>query len=165
MVQLPAPIVPAEWWDDRWGTCGHRRLAVDSIICPFAQDIVPSDETRTKLRRHVLHWRSVQTAVTLTLALNAVTELPPLSIHNPLFLSPSNLYILSPVYGIHATQPISSNHLITPYLSRTTPLYLADLLNWYAQLGMPKPFKFRPSHGAAVGCCIGCEAGWERRTI
>ena len=104
----------AEWWDDRSRTYGHQR-PVNSVICPFAQDIVPSDEKRTKPRRHAQHWRGV-TAVTPMPTPIAVTEFPPSSVRDLLLLS-LNPYVLPPAYGVHATQPISSNHLITPYLS------------------------------------------------
>ena len=70
-----------------------------------------------------------------------VTEPPSLSIRNS-FLSSSSPYALRPAYGVHATQPISSNHFITPYLSRITPSasYLANSLNSHTHLRMPKPF-------------------------
>ncbi|KII84205.1 hypothetical protein PLICRDRAFT_58008 [Plicaturopsis crispa FD-325 SS-3] len=43
---------------------------------------------------------------------------------------------------MHTTAPVPSAHLITPYTSVITPssTYLADPLNSYAHLGMPKPF-------------------------
>jgi len=132
----------------------------------IAQDIVPS-ETRTKLRRHAQHWQGV-TAATPTPTPIAVTELPPLSIHSPLLLSSSNPYVLPPPYGVHATQPISPNHFITPYLSRITPStsYLADPLNAYAHLGMPKPFVhlMGPPLGLALDARQVGNGGWFVRS-
>ena len=81
------------------------------------------------------------TAVSPTPAPIAVTEFPLSTIHNALLLS-SNPYVLPPVHEVHATQPIASNHLIVHYLSRITrsASYLADPLNSYAHLRMPRPF-------------------------
>ena len=141
VVQQPTPVIPAP----NGGTTDEEHVDIDEpwtqSYVHIAQDIVPSDETRTKLRRQAQHWRGV-TAVTPTPAPIAVTELPSATIHNPFFLSSLNPDVLPPAYGVHATQPISSDHLITPYLSRITPStsYLADPLNAYAHLGMPKPF-------------------------
>ena len=140
--QLPTPVIPAP---NGGTTDEEQHVDIDEpwtqAYVHIAQDIVPSDETRTKLRRHAQHWRGV-TAVTPTPAPIAVTELPSASIHNPFLPSSLNPDVLPPAYGVHATQPISSDHLITPFLSRITPStsYLADPLNAYAHLGMPKPF-------------------------
>ena len=109
---------------------------MDSVVCPYCSRYY---ETSSKLR-HAQHWRGI-TAVTPTPAPIAVTELPSASVHDPL-LSSLNPDVLPLAYGVHATQPISSDHLITPYLSRITPStsHLADPLNAYAHLGMPKRF-------------------------
>ncbi|KAG5640400.1 hypothetical protein DXG03_008804, partial [Asterophora parasitica] len=47
-----------------------------------------------------------------------------------------------PTYAVHTTTPIPSHSYIAPYPSVITPsaTYLADPLNAYAHLGIPKPF-------------------------
>jgi hypothetical protein len=145
VLQPPTPVVPAPNGTNSGNDDEHVDIDepwTQSYV-HVAQDIVPNDDTRSKLRRHAQHWRGV-TAVTPspTPAPIAVKELPASSTHNPLLISSSNPDVLPPAYGVHATQPIASNNLITRYLSRITPSasYLADPLNWYAHLGMPKPF-------------------------
>ncbi|KDR68990.1 hypothetical protein GALMADRAFT_77771, partial [Galerina marginata CBS 339.88] len=100
----------------------------------ITQDIIPNDETRTKLRRQAQHWRGI-TAVT-------ASPVPPTSTHNPLLSFHTHPGVLPPTYGLHTTLPIPASRLITPYTSTITPSasYLADPLNAYAHLGMPKPY-------------------------
>ncbi|KAF5367560.1 hypothetical protein D9758_003644 [Tetrapyrgos nigripes] len=64
---------------------------------------------------------------------------------NPNQPTPSNLpphLLRPPTYALHATSPIPCSSLITPFPSTITSsaTYLADPLNAYAHLGMPKPY-------------------------
>jgi len=130
-----------------------------------AQDIVPEDQMRTKLRRNAQHWRGV-TAVTpsSTPAPIAVKELSPSSTHNSFLISSSKPYVLPTAYGVHATEPVASSL----YLSPITPSasYLTDPLNSYAHLGMPKPFVHlvEPPFGLALDAMqVGNEGRFVRR--
>ena len=61
---------------------------------------------------------------------------------NPFLSQNSNPLVLPPAFSLHTTQAIPSHSLITPFHSCITPssMYLADPLNAYANLGMPKPY-------------------------
>ncbi|KIM74438.1 hypothetical protein PILCRDRAFT_34213, partial [Piloderma croceum F 1598] len=95
---------------------------------PITKDLIPHQQTLDKLRRQATHWRGI----------TALQPPPQTSIH-PL---PHTHQILPPSYTLHTTSPLPQNTLITPYTSTITPssTYLADPLNAYAHLGMPKPF-------------------------
>ncbi|KAG1838583.1 hypothetical protein DFJ58DRAFT_733750 [Suillus subalutaceus] len=60
--------------------------------------------------------------------------------------SPSQLHtnplVRPPTYSLHTTTPVPSSSYIAPFTCAITPSasYLADPLNAYAHLGMPKPF-------------------------
>ena len=99
-------------------------------------DIVPSAETREKLRQQAHHWRGV-TALHDPLPRTAIRPLPPSS-----FANPARASVRPPAYAVHASQPIPADGLVAPYTSTITPsaAYLSDPLNSYAHLGMPKPF-------------------------
>ncbi|GBE86759.1 SET domain-containing protein, partial [Sparassis crispa] len=109
------------------------------------KDIVPSDDTRDKLRRVATHWRGVT-----ALESNAILPTPPIglaqlplsSLSHPSMFSHTNLSVRPPSYAIHASQPIPSTNFISPFTSTVIPstAYLSDPLNAYAHLGMPKPF-------------------------
>jgi len=114
------------------------RRAVDSVVCPYCSRYCPQrrDEDQTT------------TCPAMARCYGCYTDSSAHRCHRTPFREytrPTPLIesdVLPPTYGLHATQPISSDHLITPYLSRITPStsYLADPLNAYAHLGMPKPF-------------------------
>ncbi|KAF9545799.1 hypothetical protein CPC08DRAFT_649265 [Agrocybe pediades] len=119
------------------------------------EDIIASEETRQRLRKQAQDWRGV-TAVAVHPSSSSpststpnpdaapikIKQLPPQTAYNPHLLPTSNPDILPPTYTVHTTQPIPTEHLITPYTSFITPSsqYLADPLNAYAHLGMPKPY-------------------------
>ncbi|EPS98053.1 hypothetical protein FOMPIDRAFT_1078601, partial [Fomitopsis schrenkii] len=120
-------------------------------------DIVPHDETRDRLRRVATRWRGVTslqpssseptTPAVLELGdyqsspLINLRPLPPSSFLPAISanLDPS---VRPPSYAAHTVRPIPSSSMITPYTSTITPstVYLADPLNAYAHLSMPKPF-------------------------
>ncbi|KAF8888480.1 hypothetical protein CPB84DRAFT_1684214 [Gymnopilus junonius] len=106
----------------------------------ITEDIIPNDETRYKLRKQAQNWRGV-TAISTPPPAVAVKELPPQTTYNPLLTHNSNPNVLPPTYGVHTTLPIPTDRLITPFTSAITPsvAYLADPLNAYAHLGLPKP--------------------------
>ncbi|PPQ71925.1 hypothetical protein CVT26_007185 [Gymnopilus dilepis] len=116
----------------------------------ISEDIIPSDETRQRLRKQAMNWRGITAVSTPSASASAMTppppvavkELPPQTTYNPLLTLNSNPSVLPPTYGLHTTAPIPSDKLITPYTSSITPSssYLSDPLNAYAHLGMPKPF-------------------------
>ncbi|KAF9522011.1 hypothetical protein CPB83DRAFT_737818, partial [Crepidotus variabilis] len=118
----------------------------------IAEDIIPSDDTRSKLRQQAANWRGI-TALGSTPAVVPSTTLtltPPISIKpiplqttlNPFLSHNLNPHVLPPSFALHTTQPIPSQTLITPFRSCVTPssAYLSDPLNAYAHLGMPKPY-------------------------
>lgn len=123
----------------------------------IAQDIVPNDDTRAKLKRQAADWRGITAISTSSFphdsafipssALHtaspiSIKPLSPQSSLNPFLSQNSNPLVLPPAFSLHTTQPIPSDALITPFRSCITPSssYLADPLNAYAHLGMPKPF-------------------------
>ncbi|KAI8996216.1 hypothetical protein BD414DRAFT_533930 [Trametes punicea] len=128
---------------------------------PITKDIVKSDDARDRLRRVATDWRGVSaispSPISLTPGCSTPALLTPDAIpsHPPITLQPlpnnsassslfahGNTSVRPPSYAVHATQPIPSSKLIAPYPSTiiSTAAYLADPLNAYAHLGMPKPF-------------------------
>ncbi|KAI0937997.1 hypothetical protein AcV7_003314 [Taiwanofungus camphoratus] len=126
------------------------------------KDIIPNDDTRDKLRRVATHWRGVTalhsnppTPVSpystpalmspdsiSTSSQISLQPLPKSSIsHSPLGMN-LNPSVRPPSCSVHATHPIQSSKLITPFTSTiiSSTAYLSDPLNVYAHLGMPKPF-------------------------
>ncbi|EGO28711.1 hypothetical protein SERLADRAFT_366408 [Serpula lacrymans var. lacrymans S7.9] len=128
---------------------------------PITKDIIPHQETHAKLRRQAQHWRGV-TALESNASLSphdttpirlsesplpqpsqtAIQPLPTSSYSHPTLSPNTNPSVRPPSYALHTTMPISSAHLIAPFTSTIIPsaAYLADPLNAYAHLGMPKPF-------------------------
>ena len=98
---------------------------------PVTHDVVPSEVTRKKLRRHAQNWRGITAIEPWSPPHITVQRLPT-----------EDVAVRPPSYAVHTTQPIPSEHLITPFVSTITPsaVYLSDPLNGYAHLGMPKPF-------------------------
>ncbi|KAF8644371.1 hypothetical protein AX16_008504 [Volvariella volvacea WC 439] len=123
---------------------------------PIAQDIIPSSDTRDKLRRQAQHWRGItalspsspnpMAAVYLPpnhpAPPTSVQPLPSSSYNHPALSLYTNHSVRPPSYSVHTTTPIQSKQYIAPFVSTITPTssYLADPLNAYAHLGMPKPF-------------------------
>ncbi|RDB18892.1 SET domain-containing protein 3 [Hypsizygus marmoreus] len=136
------------------GGNGHKRKRRGSMVAPPAvveddvdvvvdidepwshsyvhitEDVVPTVSTREKLQRHAQNWRGIT-------AIDPFPP-PPVVVH-PL---PDSACVRPPAYAVHTTAPIPSEAIITPFTSTITPSseYLADPLNAYAHLGMPKPF-------------------------
>lgn len=122
---------------------------------PISSDILHPD-AREKLRRHAHHWRGI-TALsspsddpTTPVFLSQIDQPSPTTLRQlpstvfshssiSLFTNPA---VLPPAYAMHTAAPVPSDHFITPFTSSITPSssYLADPLNAYAHLGMPKPF-------------------------
>lgn len=107
----------------------------------ISEDIVPNDDTRTKLRQQAKNWRGV-TALDVSTPPISVKPIPPHSTLNPFLSHNLNPSVLPPSFALHTTQPIPSQSLITPFRSciRPSAVYLSDPLNAYAHLGMPKPY-------------------------
>jgi hypothetical protein len=102
---------------------------------PIATDNVHPD-ARATLRRYSKDWRGLSALTThsqLTLR-----QIPPASLCIPY----SNPDVLPPTYSLHTTTAISAHDFIAPFTSSIIPSssYLADPLNAYTHLGMPKPF-------------------------
>ncbi|KAG6864390.1 hypothetical protein C0991_009955 [Blastosporella zonata] len=106
-------------------------------LAPHANTI-PSPDTRAHL--HLLaasqHWRGVSA---LTSYSPTSSPAPPQTALSPL---PSPSPIHPPSYTLRTLSPLPARTLITPLTSQITPsaTYLADPLNAYAHLGLPKPF-------------------------
>ncbi|KAF8188746.1 hypothetical protein BJ912DRAFT_851154 [Pholiota molesta] len=150
----PPPAVPQQPGDEE-----HVDVDAEGWKATYVQithDIVPDDDTRTKLRRAAQHWRGIT-------AISSPPPSPPLAIR-PLPPSPSlnpssstthpashspnttnNTHHPSacrpPAYAAYTTRPIPSSALLTPFPSTITPAshYLREPTNGYAHLGMPKP--------------------------
>lgn len=121
----------------------------------IVHDIIPNDDTRAKLRHQAAHWRGV-TAVSSSpqnpaiVPSSSLDSPPPVSIKplspqsslNPFLSQNSNPLVLPPAFSLHTTRAIPSRSFITPFRSCVMPssAYLADPLNAYAHLGMPKPY-------------------------
>ncbi|KZP29473.1 hypothetical protein FIBSPDRAFT_727345, partial [Athelia psychrophila] len=99
---------------------------------PIAADLVPQHSTRDQLTRHAQNWRGV----------TAIAPPPPPPIAVASVPHPSASSARPPSYALHTTGPVPPASLIAPYASTvtSTSAYLADPLNAYAHLGMPKPF-------------------------
>ncbi|TFY56881.1 hypothetical protein EVJ58_g7370 [Rhodofomes roseus] len=121
------------------------------------QDTIPHDETRDRLRRVATRWRGVtalkpSTSEPTTPAIldpgdfqpSPLINLRPLSSSSYLPSISANLdpSVRPPSYAAHTVRAVPSSGMITPYTSTITPstAYLADPLNAYAHLSMPKPF-------------------------
>ncbi|EEB95810.1 hypothetical protein MPER_05163, partial [Moniliophthora perniciosa FA553] len=93
-------------------------------------DVIPNPSTLQHLNLH-RSWRGV-TAIS-----SPPPSSPPVVVH-PLPTPP----VLPPSFALHTSTPIPREAFITTYPSVITPsaAYLADPLNAYAHLGMPKPF-------------------------
>ncbi|KAG1807175.1 uncharacterized protein BJ212DRAFT_1282445 [Suillus subaureus] len=106
---------------------------------PITKDIVTT-EAHARLRRQAQAWRGV-TALSPPIHPNR-TQIHPV----PPAPSPSQLHtnplVRPPTYSLHTTTPVPSSSYIAPFTCAITPSasYLADPLNAYAHLGMPKPF-------------------------
>ncbi|KAG1733729.1 hypothetical protein EDB19DRAFT_1730188 [Suillus lakei] len=106
---------------------------------PITKDIVTT-EAHARLRRQAQAWRGV-TALSPPIHPNR-TQIHPV----PPTPSPSQLHtnplVRPPTYSLHTTTPVPSSSYIAPFTCSITPSasYLADPLNAYAHLGMPKPF-------------------------
>ncbi|KAF8160301.1 hypothetical protein BJ912DRAFT_327011, partial [Pholiota molesta] len=141
----PLPAVPQQPGAD------EEHIDVDaegwrSTYVQITHDIVPDDDTRTKLRRAAQHWRGIT-------AISSPPPSPPLAIRplpsspapTPISSSTNNTYPSSscrpPAYAAYTTRPIPSSSLLTPFPSTITPAssYLREPTNGYAHLGMPKP--------------------------
>ncbi|KXN90228.1 SET domain-containing protein 3 [Leucoagaricus sp. SymC.cos] len=119
----------------------HTEQPATQSYVPIHADIVHPDACAS-LRRHAAHWRGVSAL--------APVVLPPDHIPPPTALrqlpSPAmpftNPDVLPPAFALHTTAAIPANSYIAPFTSTITPSssYLADPLNAYAHLGMPKPF-------------------------
>lgn len=106
---------------------------------PITKDIVTA-EAHARLRRQAQAWRGIT-------ALSSPTHPSRTQIHPvPPTSSPSQLHtnplVRPPAYSLHTTTPVPSSSYIAPFTCAITPSasYLADPLNAYAHLGMPKPF-------------------------
>ncbi|KAI0820106.1 hypothetical protein BC628DRAFT_1423178 [Trametes gibbosa] len=126
---------------------------------PIPKDIVTSDDARDRLRRFSADWRGVSaispspsltpgSSTPALLTPDAVPSHPPISLQPlpnnssyPSLFASGNPSVRPPLYTVHATQPIPSSKYIAPYPSTivSTAAYLADPLNSYAHLGLPKP--------------------------
>jgi hypothetical protein len=113
---------------------------------PITTDIVPQQDTRLKLQRQAQHWRGVTALAPIRVYQDppptTILPLPKSSFSHPTLSLNTNPSVRPPSYAMHTTTPIASSHFITPYASTIVPTstYLADPLNAYAHLGMPKPF-------------------------
>lgn len=107
---------------------------------PVTHDVVPHRQTRDKLERAAHSWRGV-TALDPP-ARTTLQPLPASSFSHPTLSLCTNPAVRPPSYAVHAAEPIPREKMITPYHSTIIPssAYLADTLNAYAHLGMPKPF-------------------------
>ena len=119
-------------------------------------DEIPHQHTRDRLKRLAQDWRGVTaldnddptSPVVLTpndIPLHphaTLRPVPPSSLSHSTLSLHSNPSVRPPTYAVHTTKPIPSKSLIAPYVSTIVPSshYLADPLNAYAHLSMPKPF-------------------------
>lgn len=119
-------------------------------------DEIPQQHTRDRLKSLAQHWRGVTALdgddpnypVLLTpddIPLHphaALRPVPPSSLSHSTLSLHTNPSVRPPTYSVHTTKPIPSKSLIAPYVSTIVPSahYLADPLNAYAHLSMPKPF-------------------------
>lgn len=111
-------------------------------------DNIPHKSTRDRLQRQAQQWRGVTALSPVIVPPNY--SLPPTTIQplssqsasNPALSLHTNHFVRPPTYAFHTVAPVPSEHYITPFTSTITPTstYLADPLNSYAHLGLPKPF-------------------------
>ncbi|KAG2131668.1 hypothetical protein DEU56DRAFT_454058 [Suillus clintonianus] len=106
---------------------------------PITKDIVTA-EAHARLRRQAQAWRGV-TALSPPIHPNhtQIHSVPPTPSPSQLHTNP---LVRPPTYSLHTTAPVPSSSYIAPFTCAITPSasYLADPLNAYAHLGMPKPF-------------------------
>lgn len=106
---------------------------------PITKDIVTA-EAHARLRRQAQAWRGI-TALSPPIHPNRtqIHSVPPTPSPSQLHTNP---LVRPPTYSLHTTTPVPSSSYIAPFTCAITPSasYLADPLNAYAHLGMPKPF-------------------------
>lgn len=107
---------------------------------PITKDIVDKD-AHVRLRRQAQAWRGV-TALSpppTNPHRTQIQSVPPAPCPSQLHTNP---LVRPPTYSLHTTTPVASSSYIAPFTCSITPSasYLADPLNAYAHLGMPKPF-------------------------
>ncbi|KAG1892868.1 uncharacterized protein F5891DRAFT_1068515 [Suillus fuscotomentosus] len=106
---------------------------------PITKDIVTT-EAHARLRRQAQAWRGI-TALSPPIHPNRtqIHSVPPTPSPSQLHTNP---LVRPPTYSLHTTTPVPSSSYIAPFTCAITPSasYLADPLNAYAHLGMPKPF-------------------------
>ncbi|KAH8107408.1 hypothetical protein DFH11DRAFT_1517619, partial [Phellopilus nigrolimitatus] len=102
---------------------------------PLADDAVPHATTRAKLRLAAQNWRGV-TALAADPESGRTRVVPLAHAKDDVAAA-----VRPPSYALQTTAPIAGEALITPYTSTIIPsaAYLADPLNAYAHMGMPKP--------------------------
>lgn len=140
-------------------------MSVSHTYIHIEHDLVPHQPTRDKLKRLAQNWRGVTaidddsppsstptntttTPVLLTPSAfhspppTSLRPVPPTAFQHPTLSSHTTPAVRPPSYAVHTTRPVSSEALIAPYASTIVPstVYLADPLNSYAHLGMPRPF-------------------------
>ncbi len=100
----------------------------EKTYVPITEDIVPQPETRKRLREHASSWRGVSALSPSPSHLRSTPD--------------ATSSILPPSYTLHTSNPVPPETYLSPFVSSITPsaAYLADPLNAYAHLGMPKPF-------------------------
>jgi uncharacterized protein len=105
---------------------------------PIERDIIPDQVTHEKLRKSSHNWRGVSALGPPPSPSLSVQRLSSSSSH----LSFGDASIRPPAFAVHTTVPRSPHDYITPYTSTILPsaAYLADPLNAYAHLSIPKPF-------------------------
>lgn len=163
---FPGVNEPEHWvcWEcERKGKGRQKRrksspvIVVDDLeeqtYTPITQDMVNPGPALERLRAQASSWRGV-------------TGLTPVPSH--LRTSPDSAdSILPPSYTLHTSSSVEPETYLTPFVSSITPAatYLADPLNAYASLGMPKPFVHLvgPPLDVALDSRIsGNEARWVR---
>jgi hypothetical protein len=156
---LPLPRLPPSSSHSQPLTAEDEHIDIDEPwtqqYVPASHNHVPSRSLREKLRLHAQHWRG------LSALQHPTSPLSPHSTSTPLLLAPhrnlprtaihplppphiphANANVLPPSYSLRILDPVPSSTLIKEYISTVTATatYLADPLNAYAGLGMPKPF-------------------------
>ncbi|KAF9026124.1 hypothetical protein BDZ89DRAFT_1067786 [Hymenopellis radicata] len=125
----------------------------EKTYVPITEDIVPQPETRKRLREHASSWRGVSALSPSPSHLRSTPD--------------SSSSILPPSYTLHTSNPVPPETYLSPFVSSITPsaAYLADPLNAYAHLGMPKPFVhlFGPPLDLALDTrLVGNKSRWVR---
>ncbi|KAG6856691.1 hypothetical protein H0H87_001732 [Tephrocybe sp. NHM501043] len=95
---------------------------------------ISAPATRARLLDAAQHWRGVSALQPYVPPPPHATALAP--------LAPHTATVTPPAYTLTTTTPLPASALIAPYTAAITPsaAYVADPLNAYAHLGMPKPF-------------------------